>query len=63
MQTIKFQLNRKSLQIIFFLFIRSLLEYADVVWDNCMQYEATQLEKKSNMKLHVLSVVPLSLFQ
>ena len=58
MQKLKFQLNRKSLQIINFTFIRPLLEYAGVVWDNCTQYEASELEK--NMKLHALSVVPLS---
>ena len=60
MRKLKFQLNRKSLQIIYFPFIRPLIEYADVVWDNCTQYEANELEKKYNMKLHVLSVVPLS---
>ena len=47
MRTIKFQLNRKSLQIIYFSFIRPLLEYADVVCDNCTQYEANELEKNT----------------
>ena len=42
MQNLKFQLNRKSLQIIYFSFIRPLHEYADVVWDNCTQYEANE---------------------
>ena len=45
MRKLKFQLNRISLQIIYFSFIRPLLEYADVVWDNCMQYKANELEK------------------
>ena len=27
-----------------FSFLRPLLEYADVVWDNCTQYEANVLE-------------------
>ena len=45
MRKLKFQLSRKSLQIIYFSFIRPLLEYADVVWDNCTQYEANELEK------------------
>ena len=60
MRKLKFQLYRKSLQIFNFSFIRPLLEFADVLWDNCTQYEANELEKKYNMKLHVLSVVPLS---
>ena len=37
MRKLKFQLNRKSLQIIYFSFMSPLLEYADVVWDNCTQ--------------------------
>ena len=37
-----------SLQIIYFSFVRPLLEYADVVWDNCTQYEASELEKIQN---------------
>ena len=45
MRKLKFVLDRKSLQTIYFSFIRPLLEYADVVWDNCTQYEADELEK------------------
>ena len=30
---------------IYFSFIRPVLEYADIVWDNCTQYEANELEK------------------
>ena len=52
MQKLKFQLNRKTLQIIYFSFIRLLLEYADVVWDNCTQYEANKLEKIKHEAAH-----------
>ena len=45
MRELKFVLDSKSLQTIYFSFIRPLLEYADVVWDNCTKYEADQLEK------------------
>ena len=45
LRKLKFILDRKSLQIINFSFIRPLLEYADVVWDNCTQHEANELEK------------------
>ena len=41
----KFKLDRKSLQTIYFTFIRPILEYASVVWNNCTQYEATELEQ------------------
>ena len=42
---LKFTLDRKSLKTIYFSFIRPLLEYADVVWDYCSQYEVDELEK------------------
>ena len=46
MRKLKFKLDRRSLQTIYFSFIRPLLEYADVVWNNCAQYESNELEKK-----------------
>ena len=45
MRKIKFQLDRRSLEIIYISFIRPLLEYADVVWDNCTRYEVSAIEK------------------
>lgn len=45
MRKLKFILDRKSLEIIYISFIRPILEYADVVWDNCTQYEINALEK------------------
>ena len=47
MRKLKFKLDRKSLQTIYFSFIRPLLEYADVVWNNCAQYESNELEKNT----------------
>ena len=55
MRKLKFQLSRKSLQIIYFSFIRPLLEYADVVWDNCTQYEANELEKIQHEAARIVS--------
>ena len=45
MRKLKFSLDRKSLETIYITFIRPLLEYADVIWDNCTQYEKDELEK------------------
>ena len=45
MRRLIFDLDRKSLQIIYFPFIRPLLEYADIVWNNCTQYEPHGLEQ------------------
>lgn len=41
----KFQVDRKTLEIIFMSFIRSILEYGDVLFDNCTQHEKLELEK------------------
>ena len=45
MRKLKFKLDRRSLQTIYFSFIRPVIEYSDVVWDNCTFYEANELEK------------------
>ena len=37
MRRLKYDLDRKSLETIYKSFIRPLLEYADVIWDNCTQ--------------------------
>ena len=45
MRKLKFILDRQSLETIYTSFIRPALEYADVVLDNCTQYEINALEK------------------
>ena len=45
MRKLKFCLDRKSLEIIYLIFIRPILDYADVVWDNCTNYEKQELNK------------------
>ena len=40
----KFILDRKTLETIYFTFIRPLLEYADVVWDTKTQILINKLE-------------------
>lgn len=45
MRKLKFILDRQSLETIYTAFIRPILEYADVVWDNCKKYEKDALEK------------------
>ena len=48
MRRLKFQLDRKSLETIYTCFIRPLLEYGDVIWDNCTLYEKNELDKIQN---------------
>ena len=45
MRKLKYKLDRRSLQTIYFSFIRPVIEYSNVVWDNCTPYEANELEK------------------
>ena len=40
-----FKLDRKTLESIYFSFIRPTLEYADIVWDNCYTIEKYKLEQ------------------
>ena len=44
MRKLKFMLDRDSLNKIYISFVRPTLEYANIVWDNCTQYEANAIE-------------------
>ena len=55
MRKLKFELDRKSLEIIYLTFMRSLLEYANVVWDNCTQYEKLELDKIQNEAARIVT--------
>ena len=48
MRRLKFKLDRESLKTIYLTFIRPPLEYGDVIWDNCTQYEKNELDKIQN---------------
>ena len=48
MRKFKFKLDRKSLETIYTTFIRPLIGYGDVIWDNCTQYEKQELDKIQN---------------
>ena len=45
LKKLKFTLDRHSLEIIYFTFIRPLLEYADVIWGNCTNSDKLDLDK------------------
>ena len=45
MRKLKFELDRKSLEAIYLTFIRPILEYGDIIFDNCTNYEKQELEK------------------
>ena len=41
---LKFKVDRKSLEHMYFGYVRPILEYADVIWDNCPNYMKEKLE-------------------
>ena len=41
---LKFKVDRKSLEHMYFSYVRPIIEYADVVWDNCPNYIKEKLE-------------------
>ena len=45
MRKLKFMLDRDSLNKIYVSFVRPTLEYANIVWDNCTQYETNAIER------------------
>ena len=55
MRKLKFRLDRKSLETIYTTFIRPLLEYGDVLWDNCAQYEKEELDKIQNEAARIVT--------
>ena len=50
MRKFKYTLDRKSLETIYTAFIRPILEYVDLVWDNCTQQEKHDFEKKNTIR-------------
>ena len=55
MRKLKFKLDRQSLEIIYTTFIKPLLEYEDVIWDKCTQYEKQELDKIQNEAARIAS--------
>ena len=45
LRMLKFTINQTSLKTIYFAYLRSLLEYADVLLDNCTQQQCYEIEK------------------
>ena len=48
MRKLTFRLDRKSLETIYRAFIRPLVAYGDVIWDNCTLYEKREHDDIQN---------------
>lgn len=55
LRSMKFLLNRSSLEKMYFSFIRPLLEYSDVVWDNCTLQQKNELESVQNEAARIVT--------
>ncbi|XP_060556211.1 uncharacterized protein LOC132716894 [Ruditapes philippinarum] len=55
MRRLKFTLDRKSLEVIYTSFIRPILEYADVIWNNCSMAEKDMFDKFQNECARIVS--------
>ena len=53
LRKLKFTVKRNTLNQIYISFLRPILEYSSVVWDNCSKYEKDAL-KECNLKLQEL---------
>ena len=45
LNALKYKLDRRTLERLYFAFVRSKLEYASIVWDNCTEEQKHQLEQ------------------
>ena len=61
MRNVKFTLRRSALNQIYISFLRPILEYASVVWDNCTLYEKDQLDKVQNKAARLVTGATMSI--
>ena len=48
LRSLKFDLDRLTLQIMYFSFIRPILEYGDIIFDNCPSYFSEKVRKNKH---------------
>ena len=55
LRSLKYKIDRLSLQKLYFSYIRPILEYADVIWDNCTKSDKLLLDKLQNEAMRIVS--------
>ena len=58
LKTLKYKLNKKSLETIFTLYIRPILEYADIIWSGAPQYLLSKLDYITNEAMRIVTGAP-----
>jgi hypothetical protein len=59
----KFKVDRKSLEHMYFSYVRPILEYADVVWDNCSTISLINIRNNKGPKMDPCGTPALTVFQ
>ena len=44
MSALKYKLDRKTLEMIYMSFIQPIVDYEDIIWDNCGTYLSDRIE-------------------
>ena len=60
MRNLKYKLSRDALKTIYITYIRSLLEYAAVVWDNIPAYQTQRLERINKTAIRCITGLTIS---
>ena len=55
MKALKYQLCRSALETIYLSFIRPLIEYGDIIFDNCSIFEKSELDKIQNEAARIVT--------
>ena len=55
---LKWKLDRKSLTSIYTMYIRSILDYADIIWDNCSVNQKLTIERLQNEAIRIITGLP-----
>ena len=57
-KTLKYKLNRKALETIFTLYVRPILEYADIIWSRAPQHLLSKLDYITNKAMRIITGAP-----
>ena len=58
LKTLKYKLNRKALETIFTLYIRPIVEYADIIWSGAPQHLLSKLDYITNEAMRIVTGAP-----
>ena len=58
LKNVKYLISRQSLQILYTIFIRPVMEYASEVWDNCSEGHSDRLEKLQLEAARIITGLP-----